>query len=138
MSDCFINGMHDSHLFFLQAAEDFLVQLMEDAMLCAIHAKRVTLSECYFQLKLFGCYLTCAGTIFFYITKKFGWNLCLQNSTLKLKCWTNGITYILCMKNCRKSKQVVYQFGAILRSLLHLFPPNETKQLHNNRSLLLT
>lgn len=55
-----------------------MVQLMEDAMLCAIHAKRVTLSECYFhQLKLFGCYLTCAGTIFFYITKKFGGNLCL-------------------------------------------------------------
>lgn len=31
--------------FHLQAAEDFLVHLFEDAMLCAIHAKRVTLSK---------------------------------------------------------------------------------------------
>ncbi|CAK7350022.1 unnamed protein product [Dovyalis caffra] len=28
-----------------EAAEDFLVHLFEDGMLCAIHAKRVTLSE---------------------------------------------------------------------------------------------
>lgn len=32
-----------SLLFFSQAAEAFLVHLMEDAYLCAIHAKRVTL-----------------------------------------------------------------------------------------------
>ncbi|XP_031389787.1 histone H3-like centromeric protein HTR12 [Punica granatum] len=33
-----------------EAAEDFLVQLMEDAMLCAIHAKRVTLMKKDFEL----------------------------------------------------------------------------------------
>lgn len=31
--------------FSLQAAEDFLVHLFEDAVLCAIHAKRVTVSK---------------------------------------------------------------------------------------------
>lgn len=31
--------------FPLQAAEDFLVHLFEDAVLCAIHAKRVTVSK---------------------------------------------------------------------------------------------
>jgi hypothetical protein len=30
----------------VQATEDFLVHLMEDCNLCAIHAKRVTISEC--------------------------------------------------------------------------------------------
>ena len=29
----------------LQAAEDFVVHLFEDSMLCAVHAKRVTLSK---------------------------------------------------------------------------------------------
>lgn len=29
-----------------EAAEDFLVHLFEDCLLCAIHAKRVTISEC--------------------------------------------------------------------------------------------
>lgn len=37
-------------LFSLQAAEDYLVHLFEDAMLCAIHAKRVTVSKCSFVL----------------------------------------------------------------------------------------
>jgi histone H3/H4 len=30
---------------FVQIAEDFLVHLFEDCNLCAIHAKRVTISE---------------------------------------------------------------------------------------------
>ena len=30
---------------FLQATEDFLVHLMEDTNLCALHAKRVTISK---------------------------------------------------------------------------------------------
>lgn len=29
-----------------EAAEDFIVHLLEDCNLCAIHAKRVTISEC--------------------------------------------------------------------------------------------
>ena len=29
-----------------EAAEDFLVHLFEDVNLCAIHARRVTISEC--------------------------------------------------------------------------------------------
>ncbi|KAK4768277.1 hypothetical protein SAY87_003418 [Trapa incisa] len=33
-----------------EAAEDFVVSLMEDAMLCAIHAKRVTLMKKDFEL----------------------------------------------------------------------------------------
>jgi hypothetical protein len=36
------------HLLLLlrQATEDFMVHLFEDCNLCAIHAKRVTISEC--------------------------------------------------------------------------------------------
>ena len=34
-----------SLLCFLQATEDFIVHLFEDCNLCAIHAKRVTISE---------------------------------------------------------------------------------------------
>lgn len=30
---------------YLQATEDFLVHLLEDCNLCAIHAKRVTISK---------------------------------------------------------------------------------------------
>jgi hypothetical protein len=33
-------------LLRLQATEDFMVHLFEDCNLCAIHAKRVTISEC--------------------------------------------------------------------------------------------
>jgi histone H3 len=32
-------------LLLLQATEDFMVHLFEDCNLCAIHAKRVTISE---------------------------------------------------------------------------------------------
>ena len=31
----------------MQATEDFMVHLLEDCNLCAIHAKRVTISTCY-------------------------------------------------------------------------------------------
>uniref|UniRef100_M0ZH06 Histone H3 n=1 Tax=Solanum tuberosum TaxID=4113 RepID=M0ZH06_SOLTU len=40
-----------------EAAEDFLVHLFEDAMLCAIHAKRVTLSKFPLQFFLFLVFL---------------------------------------------------------------------------------
>lgn len=38
---------YDMMFYFtiLQAAEDYLVTMFEDGMLCAIHAKRVTLSK---------------------------------------------------------------------------------------------
>ena len=37
-------GSHHDYVCMVQATEDFLVHLFEDCNLCAIHAKRVTIS----------------------------------------------------------------------------------------------
>ncbi|WMV54504.1 hypothetical protein MTR67_047889 [Solanum verrucosum] len=50
-------AIQESDIVILQVAEDFLVCLFEDAMLCAIHAKRVTLSKFPLQFFLFLVFL---------------------------------------------------------------------------------
>jgi histone H3/H4 len=50
----------------VQATEDFMVHLLEDCNLCAIHAKRVTISKCLMLtlLKLVkGHYLQTVGVV---------------------------------------------------------------------------
>ena len=44
---CNQQPFHSALPTLLQATEDFMVHLMEDCNLCAIHAKRVTISECF-------------------------------------------------------------------------------------------
>ncbi|KAL4578097.1 hypothetical protein LXL04_014213 [Taraxacum kok-saghyz] len=54
-----------------EAAEDYLIQLFEDSMLCAIHAKRVTLSKFFFNGTLIGCARdTCPHHLFKFIVQK--------------------------------------------------------------------
>jgi hypothetical protein len=43
----------------VQATEDFAVHLFEDCNLCAIHAKRVTISKCM----RWAVHITCAGLV---------------------------------------------------------------------------
>jgi hypothetical protein len=42
----------------MQAVEDFMVHLFEDCNLCAIHAKRVTISELHTEIVLYALELT--------------------------------------------------------------------------------
>ncbi|KAF9614920.1 hypothetical protein IFM89_021350 [Coptis chinensis] len=59
-----------------EAAEDYLVHLFEDAMLCAIHAKRVTLMQKDWQLarRIGGRVQRWSATSTFYYSPLDGWD----------------------------------------------------------------
>ena len=47
----------------LQATEDFIVHLLEDCNLCAIHAKRVTISKYFRNQRSVGSTACCHGSV---------------------------------------------------------------------------
>lgn len=71
---CILCSPYDLSLSLIyQAAEDYLVNLFERSILCAIHAKRVTLSKFYtFSLCL--NQLQCAQLLLIYAKVYEGWN----------------------------------------------------------------